>query len=160
MWSPGEAAVTPQVVAPAILAVVETAVYSDNLVAAEAFYGGVLGLPVVAREPGRHVFFRAGDAGMLLVFDPAATRRGGELPPHGTAGPGHFALGVRAEDLDGWKTHLAASGVAIERELVWPRRPVGLRPGPGRQLGRAGHARRVGHAGRVVDGRLANCLCR
>jgi catechol 2,3-dioxygenase-like lactoylglutathione lyase family enzyme len=100
--------------------VVETAVYADDLVAAEAFYGGVLGLPVAGREPGRHVFFRVGDAGMLLVFNPAATIRGGDLPPHGASGPGHFALGVRAADLDDWKARLTASGVAIERELTWP----------------------------------------
>ena len=112
---------TPQVAAPAVLVVVETAVYAADLAAAEAFYGGVLGLPVVGREPGRHVFFRARDAGLLLVFDPAVTTKGGDLPPHGAAGPGHFALGVRAEDLDGWRRHLAASGVAVEKELVWPR---------------------------------------
>ena len=95
---------------PPVAAVVETAVYAADLAAAEAFYVGVFGLPVAGREPGRHVFFRVGDADMLLVFDPATTRAGGGLPPHGAAGPGHFALGVRADDLDGWKAHLAASG--------------------------------------------------
>jgi catechol 2,3-dioxygenase-like lactoylglutathione lyase family enzyme len=106
---------------PPVAAVVETAVYAADLAAAEAFYAGVLGLPVAGREPGRHVFFRVGDAGMLLVFDSAATRAGGDLPPHGAIGPGHFALGVRAADLDGWKARLAASGVAVEKELTWPR---------------------------------------
>ena len=106
---------------PPVAVVVETAVYAADLAAAEGFYGGVLGLPVAGREPGRHVFFRVGDAGMLLVFDPAATRAGGDLPPHGAVGPGHFALGVRAADLDGWKARLAASGVEIEKELTWPR---------------------------------------
>ena len=106
---------------PPVTAVVETAVYAGDLAAAEGFYAGVLGLPVAGREPGRHVFFRVGDAGMLLVFDPAATRIGGDLPPHGATGPGHFALGVRAADLENWKAHLAASGVAVEKELTWPR---------------------------------------
>src|SRR5215210_5451214 len=58
---------------PPVAAVVETAVYAADLAAAEAFYAGVLGLPVAGREPGRHVFFRVGDAGMLLVFNPAAS---------------------------------------------------------------------------------------
>jgi catechol 2,3-dioxygenase-like lactoylglutathione lyase family enzyme len=106
---------------PPVAAVVETAVYAADLAGAEAFYAGLLGLPVAGREPGRHVFFRVGDAGMLLVFNPAATRAGGDLPPHGAVGPGHFALGVGATDLEGWKAHLAASGVVIERDLTWPR---------------------------------------
>ena len=106
---------------PPVAAVVETAVYASDLAAAEGFYDGALGLPVAGREPGRHVFFRVGDAGMLLVFNPAATRAGGDLPPHGADGPGHFALGVRAADLDGWTDLLTASGVGIEKELTWPR---------------------------------------
>jgi catechol 2,3-dioxygenase-like lactoylglutathione lyase family enzyme len=106
---------------PPVEAVVETAVYAADLDAAEAFYGGVLGLPVHGREPGRHVFFRVGAGGVLLVFDPAATLAGGQLPPHGATGPGHFALGVRAEALDDWRRHLAASGVVIEKEVAWRR---------------------------------------
>ena len=106
--------------APPIEAVVETAVYAADLAAVEAFYAGVLGLPVIAREAGRHVFFRVGPANVLLVFDPAATLRGGGLPPHGSSGPGHLALGVRPETLDGWRKHLAACGIAIEHEQGWP----------------------------------------
>ena len=106
---------------PPIEAVVETAVYAADLGAAETFYAGVLGLPVIGREVGRHVFFRVGAAGVLLVFDPAATLTGGALPPHGATGPGHFALGVRAEALDDWRRHLSASGVNIEKEVTWPR---------------------------------------
>ena len=106
---------------PPVEAVVETAVYAADLAAAEAFYGGVLGLPVVGREAGRQVFFRVGAGSMLLVFDPATTLRGGTFPPHGATGPGHVALGVRPEALDGWRRHLAAHGVEIEMEYTWPR---------------------------------------
>jgi catechol 2,3-dioxygenase-like lactoylglutathione lyase family enzyme len=45
-----------------IKAVVETAVYVDDLQATEAFYRTVLGLPVIAKESGRHVFFQVGEA--------------------------------------------------------------------------------------------------
>jgi catechol 2,3-dioxygenase-like lactoylglutathione lyase family enzyme len=104
-----------------ILAVVETGVYVDDLARAEAFYHDVLGLEVIGREAGRHVFFRVGPAGVLLVFNPDTTLEGGALPAHGARGPGHFALGIQADDLDGWRARLAACGVAIETEVRWPR---------------------------------------
>ena len=101
--------------------IVETAIYADDLDAAEAFYCGVLGLRLIGREAGRHVFFRAGTHGVLLIFNPATTAQGGTLPPHGARGPGHFALGVRAGSLDAWRKRLAEHGVAIEQEVQWPR---------------------------------------
>ena len=103
-----------------IEAIVETAIYVDDLGAAEAFYRDVLGLEVIGREAGRHVFFRVGN-GVLLAFNPEATLRGDLLPPHGARGPGHFALGVRAESLDGWRERLEAQGVTVEKEVRWPR---------------------------------------
>ena len=104
-----------------ILGVVETGIYVDDLDRAEAFYAGVLGLPVLSKEPGRHVFFRVGDAGVLLAFNPDATLRGDLLPAHGARGPGHFALGIRAAALDGWRDRLTEQGVVIEKEVSWPR---------------------------------------
>jgi catechol 2,3-dioxygenase-like lactoylglutathione lyase family enzyme len=103
-----------------IVAVVETAIYVDDLEAAEAFYRDVLGLEVIGREAGRHVFFRVGD-GVLLAFNPEATLRGDVLPSHGAWGPGHFALGVRAEALDEWRRRLEGHRVVIEKEVTWPR---------------------------------------
>src|SRR3954470_1741063 len=103
-----------------IRAIVETAIYVDDLGRAEAFYRDVLGLEVIGKEAGRHVFFRVGD-GVLLAFSPVATLQGDKLPPHGARGPGHFALGVRAEHLDGWRSRLGGAGVAAEKEVTWPR---------------------------------------
>jgi catechol 2,3-dioxygenase-like lactoylglutathione lyase family enzyme len=100
--------------------VVETALYAVNLELAERFYAEVLGLRLIRREPGRHVFFAAGPATVLLLFDPHATQAGEALPGHGAHGPGHAALGIGAEDLDSWRTHLLSQGVAIEREHHWP----------------------------------------
>jgi catechol 2,3-dioxygenase-like lactoylglutathione lyase family enzyme len=104
----------------AIEAIVETAIYVDDLDAAEAFYRDILGLEVDGREAGRHVFFRVGNA-VLLAFRAETTLRGDTLPAHGASGPGHFALGVRADALDDWRTWLEARGVAIEKEMTWPR---------------------------------------
>ena len=53
-----------------IRAVVETAIYVDDLQAAETFYGTVLGLRVMGKEQGRHVFFQVGEASVLLAFWP------------------------------------------------------------------------------------------
>jgi catechol-2,3-dioxygenase len=104
-----------------IQAVVETALYVDDLQAAETFYHQILGLSVLGREPGRHVFFQVGEASVLLIFRAEATLQGDHLPSHGATGPGHFALGIPAADLDAWRRHLQGHSVAIEQEVEWPR---------------------------------------
>lgn len=111
----------PPLPVPPIEAVVETAVYTADLDAAERFYADVLGLQLLGRDADRHVFFRVGPADVLLIFNPHTTIQGGALPAHGATGAGHFALGVRPETLDDWRRHLAASGVAVEQEMAWPR---------------------------------------
>ena len=103
----------------------ETVVYADDLDAARAFYNGILELPVVTSEPGRHVFFRCGK-GMLLVFNPDATEvppRSDALPvpPHGARGPGHACFRAGASEIAMWRERLVAAGVAIESEFEWPR---------------------------------------
>lgn len=100
--------------------ILETCLYVDDLDAAEAFYGRALGLRAIAKETGRHVFFRCGD-GVLLVFDPAGTAHpaGGSLG-HGATGAGHAAFAVRPAELDAWRIQLAEQGVTIEREIAWP----------------------------------------
>jgi catechol 2,3-dioxygenase-like lactoylglutathione lyase family enzyme len=101
--------------------VVETALYVPDLDQAESFYHGVLGLPVIGKEPGRHVFFRVGAASVLLVFLPEVTLKGGVLPAHGGRGPGHVALGVKTEALERWRERLRANDVPVEQEVNWPR---------------------------------------
>jgi catechol 2,3-dioxygenase-like lactoylglutathione lyase family enzyme len=103
-----------------IEAIVEAAIYVGDLDRAEAFYRDVLGLEVLGREAGRHVFFRVGH-GVLLAFNPEATSRGDMLPPHGARGPGHFAMGGRVDTLDGWRERLGGHGVTVEKEVQWPR---------------------------------------
>jgi catechol 2,3-dioxygenase-like lactoylglutathione lyase family enzyme len=98
--------------------VLETAVYTSDLEAAEQFYRGVMGLSVLLRETERHVFFRCG-TGVVLVFDPEATRAEEHLS-HGAEGPGHAAFAVPHDDVDAWKEHFAAHDVAIEEDKTWP----------------------------------------
>jgi catechol 2,3-dioxygenase-like lactoylglutathione lyase family enzyme len=103
-----------------IQCLVETAIYADDLEQAERFYVDVLGLQVLAKEEGRHVFFQVGDRDVLLVFRPQATLEHGHLPPHGCRGPGHFAMGIATDDVDARRLRLLANGVVIEHEQGWP----------------------------------------
>lgn len=105
--------------APPVNRVIETCVYCDDLDAAEAFYGGVLGLNRFWRQDGRDLFFAVGDS-VLLVFVPEATAQGGTLPPHGASGPSHFALQIEPDQYEPWRVHLTESGVQIEQEHQWP----------------------------------------
>jgi catechol 2,3-dioxygenase-like lactoylglutathione lyase family enzyme len=105
--------------------VLETCVYARDLAAAERFYTAVLGLAVIAREPGRHVFFRCG-RGVFLVFNPDKTEAesavvvGTPVPRHGARGPGHMALAIAEADVETWRQQLGNCGVAVEAEIRWP----------------------------------------
>ncbi len=100
--------------------ILEACVYADDLVAAERFYTGVLGLEVVARVAERHVFFRCGGR-VFLVFDARRTREGGGgIPGHGAEGPGHVCFAMRAGEVDAWRRRLADLGIEIESDYRWP----------------------------------------
>ncbi len=107
-------------------AVLESALYVTDLDAAERFYRDVLGLAMIARVPGRHVFFRCGD-GVLLLFVAEATSlppaSGARLPvpPHGTTGAGHLCFSATAAEIAAWRRRLEAAGVAIEADFEWPK---------------------------------------
>lgn len=105
-------------------AILETAVYAADLAAAEAFYGGLLGLPVIAKVSGRHVFFRVG-TGVLLVFNPAATEVPSispalPVPTHGARGEGHVCFAASRVEIAAWRERLVQVGVAVEAEFDWP----------------------------------------
>ena len=100
--------------------ILETALYVDDLARAERFYAEVLGLVLVGKPDGRHVFFRCGRQ-MLLLFNPLSSRESdGQIPAHGAFGPGHVAFTASERSLDLWRAWLAEHGVAIERVHDWP----------------------------------------
>jgi len=107
-------------------AILETALYCDDLDAAEAFYGRVLGLERISRVDGRHLFYRCGP-GVLLLFVAEHTARvatevgGARIPLHGAHGPGHLAFRAHPDERDRWREHLLGHDVAIESEVEWPR---------------------------------------
>ncbi|UVK42752.1 VOC family protein [Mesorhizobium sp. AR07] len=106
-------------------AILESALYVTDLPAAEAFYTDVLGLDLLGKVDGRHLFFRCGP-GVLLIFNAEATKVPPapdarlKVPPHGTVGEGHLCLAASANEIAAWKAHLAAKKIAIESEFEWP----------------------------------------
>ncbi|MEM6974304.1 MAG: VOC family protein [Pseudomonadota bacterium] len=110
--------------------ILETALYADDLAAARRFYGTVVGLVEVTEEPGRHVFFRAGGA-MLLIFRPAASAVPAApgriaVPTHGARGEGHVCFVAEPLGIAGWVERLGTHGVAVETEVRWPHGPRSL----------------------------------
>ena len=107
------------------LAILETVLYADDLDAAQAFYGGILGLQLYARSGDRQVFFRC-EGQMLLIFNPResvkpATAGALPVPPHGAIGAGHVCFKATAAEIENWRERLAQAGVAIEADFEWPR---------------------------------------
>ncbi|OBQ67202.1 VOC family protein [Mesorhizobium erdmanii] len=106
-------------------AILESALYVTDLVVAEAFYTDILGLTLLGKVEGRHLFFRCGQ-GVLLIFNAEATKIPPapdarlKVPPHGTVGEGHLCFAATADELAGWKAHLVAKKIAIESEFEWP----------------------------------------
>jgi catechol 2,3-dioxygenase-like lactoylglutathione lyase family enzyme len=106
-------------------AILESALYVTDLHTAETFYREVLGLTVIVRVDGRHVFFRCG-AGVLLLFNAEATTIPPPpdaklpVPPHGTVGKGHLCFAATADEIENWKRRLEDKGIAVEADFEWP----------------------------------------
>jgi glyoxylase I family protein len=97
------------------------AVVVRDLERAEAFYAGVLGLPVVKRwsdDAGapRSVWLGLGSSGFLAVERAAA---GG--PTRADEAPGWHcvALGIAPETRETWRSRFAEAGVRVERESAY-----------------------------------------
>ena len=102
--------------------VLETCLYAEDLESAKHFYSEILGLALHAESPDRHVFFRCGQA-MILLFNPSATATkhpGLDVPTHGARGPGHCCFAVTDSEMMEWKDHLERKGVPLEQEIAWP----------------------------------------
>lgn len=104
-------------------AILETALYSEDLDAAKRFYTEKLGLEVIVEVPGRHVFFRL-EKSVLLIFNPAATAEpsSGKLavPVHGAKGEGHACFSTAPLGYEHWLDKIRGKDIEIEQEVVWP----------------------------------------
>ena len=112
---------------PPIRGVLETAIYSDDLSLAHAFYGGMLGLQRVLDTP-RMLTYTVAPRQVLLVFKRGATREDsvtpeGVIPGHHSEGPAHFAFAV--DDVPKALEIAQAHGVRIASPLQ--QRPDGFK---------------------------------
>lgn len=96
----------------------ETCLYIKDLDKAQNFYHSLLGLPVISRVEGRHIFFRVGTS-VLLCFVAEATKKEKELPPHFGEGDQHLALEVEAKDYDNVRQEFKGKGIDIIHEHKW-----------------------------------------
>ncbi len=111
--------------APALGAVLETALYVADMARAREFYEGVMGLaPEIAED--RFCAYALAPGSVLLLFTRGSTLApvtlpGGTIAPHDGDGPQHIAFAIAAEALPTWEAHFAAQGIAIESRMRWPR---------------------------------------
>ena len=106
-------------------AILETALYAQNLSECEAFYTNVIGLQLFAKFENRHVFYKVGES-MFLLFNPDETKivgppiNGAIVSPHGSYGAGHAAFRMKENEIDGWRAQLQKHAIEIESEITWP----------------------------------------
>lgn len=102
----------------------ETCLYAGDLSAAEAFYSGVLGLTLHSKVEGRHLFYRL-DGSMLLIFNPEASAKPGDVPAHQGKPGGHACLAIPREQTDEWEARLRGHGLDVTR-YAWGNRGESL----------------------------------
>ena len=105
-------------------AILEAAIYVDDLDAARTFYRDLVGLELFQDVEGRHLFFRLG-ATVLLVFHPDRTEQPPTnarmpVPPHGGRGPGHVCFALPREGIEAMATRLEAAGTPVDVAFDWP----------------------------------------
>ena len=111
---------------PKLNGILETALYTDDMARAKAFYEGVLELTPIYSD-NRLTAYSVAAHDVLLVFKKGATGEttimpnGGVIPGHGGDGALHVAFAIGKHELAKWEQRLAAHGVAIEGAHTWSR---------------------------------------
>jgi catechol-2,3-dioxygenase len=114
---------------PTLDHVLETALYFDDLDAAQRFYEQVLALGPIFSDQRLHAY--AIGNSVLLLFKRGSSLDtirlpGGTIPPHDGAGPVHVAFAVASDQLEEWERRLADHGIAIEGRTRWPKGSVSV----------------------------------
>jgi len=111
--------------APDLTAILETALYVDDLDRAGAFYEQVMGLRVLHAEDRMRAYDVRGRSVLLLFLrggttEPVRTPNA-TIPPHDASGEIHIAFSIAHDQLDPWRRHLARHGIAVEGTSDWQR---------------------------------------
>jgi len=110
---------------PKLDGILETALYTDDMDRARAFYEGVLELRPIFQDQ-RLTAYGVASRSVLLLFQRGSatqtvTMPGGSIPGHDGAGPLHVAFAIGKDELAKWERHLAERGIAIEGATNWSR---------------------------------------
>ena len=110
---------------PELDGVLETALYTDDMARARAFYEGVLELKSIFGD-SRLTAYGVAPRSVLLIFKRGAAREtvtmpGGTIPGHDGSGPLHVAFAIGKDELAPWEQHLAEQGIAVEGATNWSR---------------------------------------
>jgi catechol 2,3-dioxygenase-like lactoylglutathione lyase family enzyme len=110
---------------PKLNGILETALYTDDMARARAFYEGALALAPIFSD-NRLCAYGVAERSVLLLFRRGSARDttnmpGGVIPGHDGSGPLHVAFAIARDDLERWEQHLKARGVAIEGHTDWQR---------------------------------------
>jgi catechol 2,3-dioxygenase-like lactoylglutathione lyase family enzyme len=116
---------------PPVTKIFETALYVADLQRAANFYRGLFEFATLL-ESERLIALDVAGQSVLLLFPAGRTTNsvtiaGGTIPGHGTTrtsddggNPGHLAFAITKTEVEPWKSHLAAHGIALESEVTWP----------------------------------------
>lgn len=110
---------------PKLDGILETAIHTEDMVRARAFYEGVLELEPIYSD-NRLSAYAVGGRDVLLVFRKGTTGQtvtlaSGTIPGHGGDGTLHVAFAIDKEELGRWEAHLASHRVVIEGRNNWER---------------------------------------
>jgi catechol 2,3-dioxygenase-like lactoylglutathione lyase family enzyme len=102
---------------PKLDGILETAIHTEDMVRARAFYEGVLGLEPIYSDNRLSAYAVAG-RDVLLVFRKGTTAQtvvlsSGTIPGHSGDGVLHVAFAIGKDELDLWEARLASRGVAV-----------------------------------------------
>jgi catechol 2,3-dioxygenase-like lactoylglutathione lyase family enzyme len=117
--------ISHEVKMPKLNAILEAALYVDDLARARGFYQDDLGLRLLFSNQ-RMCAFDVGGKTVLLLFlrggsnEPMPTP-GGTIPPHDGQGPLHIGFAVSASELVEWEGRLQERGIPIEGRTTWSR---------------------------------------
>jgi hypothetical protein len=79
-----------------------------------------LGLKLIAKENGKHLFFRRVNQ-MFLIFRAEETiKQKRVIPPHSSTGSGHVAFAMSSDEIESWRNYFKSKTNEIESEVTWP----------------------------------------